>query len=192
MHITTSSYVAYFLLKQHALRKMRSLFGQWKQKGQVKEALLKAPLTQKWKWKIDQDIMHALYGKQNCMPGRLGYLKVYQRKGYHQISWSKRNSSYTDPFTAVGSWSIEVAAPGLLQVRLKDVSLICAGRFHYGRNLTCARIAHVMQQGHQGCTEENVSNTTIFNKCKSSIANTNSITNQRLVMVNISLNVNLI
>ena len=101
MHITTSSYVAYCLLKQYALWKMRLVFGQWKQKGQVKEALLKAPSTRKWKWKIDQDIMHALYGKQNCMPGRLGYLKVYQRKGYHQISWSKRNSSYTDPFTNV-------------------------------------------------------------------------------------------
>jgi len=62
------------------------------------------------------------------------------------------------------------------------------------RNLTCAWIAHVMQQGHRGCTEENVSDTMIFNKCKSSIANTHSIsiTNQRLVMVNISLKVNLI
>jgi hypothetical protein len=62
------------------------------------------------------------------------------------------------------------------------------------RNLTCARIAHVMQQGHRGCTEESVSNTMICNKCKSSIANTDSIsiTNQRLLAVNISLKVNLI
>jgi hypothetical protein len=105
MHITTSSYVAYCLPKQHALRKMRrSVFGQWKQKRQVKEALLKAPLTRKWKWKIDQDIMHALYGKQNCTPGIAE--GRYQCKAYHQISWSKRNSPYTDPFTTVGSWSI--------------------------------------------------------------------------------------